>query len=81
MVDGPAELVELTADRLVLDVQGAGDVVVRVRASAFWASQPRVCIEPTDDGWIVLRDLWPGRIEVYLDEAVVVELDDPCEPA
>jgi hypothetical protein len=80
MVDGPAQLVELTADRLVLDVQGAGDVVVRVRSSAFWASQPRVCIEPTDDGWIVLRDLWPGRIEVYLDEAVVVELDDPCEP-
>ena len=78
MVDGAATLVELGTDSLVLDVAERGDVVVRVRASAFWSSIPPTCIEETEDGWIVLRDAPPGRIEVYLDEALVAGADDPC---
>ena len=81
MVDGPATLVELDTDSLVLDVADRGDVVVRVRASAFWSSNPPVCIEETEDGWIVLRDVPPGRVEVFLDEALVGGADDPCAPA
>jgi hypothetical protein len=77
-VDGPADLVELGIDDVVLDVREQGDVVVRVRSSAFWVSDPPVCIEPTDDGWIVLRDVPPGQVRVYLDEADLVEVDDPC---
>ena len=78
LVDGPAVLVEMGVDSVVLTVTDAGDVTVRVRASAFWAADPPVCIEPTDDGWIVLRDPPVGTVTVYLDEAKPLEGDDPC---
>lgn len=79
LVDGPAEILEMDTDSITLRVERKGDVVVRVRASAFWASEPPVCIEPTPDDWIVLRDAEPGEIVVFLDEANLVDLDDPCD--
>jgi hypothetical protein len=79
LVDGPAKLNEVGADTVSLEVLAPGDVLVRVRASAFWSSTPRVCIEPTDDGWIVLRDVRPGPLELKLDETALVDDDDPCQ--
>jgi hypothetical protein len=78
LVDGPATLVQMGVDTVVLDVTGTGDVTVRVRASAFWVSDPSVCIEPTDDGWIVLRSPPLGTVTVTLDESRVLSDDDPC---
>ena len=46
-----------------------GDVVVRMRESPFWVTDPALCVEPTDDGWIVVRDAPVGRLVVRLDEA------------
>jgi len=80
VIDGPADLVAVDTDELTLRVNAPGDVVVRVRSSAFWTSDPPVCIEPTSDGWIVLRDVQPGRVVVTLDEGDLVTTDDPCEP-
>jgi hypothetical protein len=79
IIDGPAKLVEFGTDTVSLEVLAPGDVLVRVRSSAFWSSTPPVCIEPTADGWIVLRDARPGPIELHLDETALVD-EDPCEP-
>jgi hypothetical protein len=78
LIDGPAKLNDFGVDTVSLDVLAPGDVLVRVRASAFWSSTPPVCIEPTDDGWIVLRDVRPGPLELKLDETGLVDGDDPC---
>jgi hypothetical protein len=80
IVDGPADIVEIDADTVTLDVRAPGDLVLRVRESAFWRSDPAVCIEPTDDGWVVLRDVPAGRIEVFLDESdLLTDGEDPCD--
>ncbi len=78
LIDGPARLNEVGTDTVSLEVLAPGDVLVRVRSSAFWSSTPPVCIEPTDDGWIVLRDVRPGPLELKLDETALVDDDDPC---
>ena len=78
LVDGPARLAELGTDTITLQVLAPGDVLVRVHASAFWTSDPPVCIEPTADDWIVLRDVRPGSVEISLDEGELVDADDPC---
>ncbi len=81
MLDGPAEVVEIDADSIWIDVRAEGDVKVRVRASAYWIADPPLCIETTDDEWILLRDVQPGRIRVFIDESDLVSGDDPCKPA
>lgn len=79
VVDGPAEVIEIDADTITLDVRAPGDITLRVRESAFWRSEPAVCIEPTDDGWVVLRDVPAGRLEVFLDESdLLTDGEDPC---
>jgi hypothetical protein len=78
LIDGPARLNDFGVDTVSLEVLAPGDVLVRVRASAFWSSTPPVCIEPTEDGWIVLRDVQPGPLELKLDETALVD-DDPCQ--
>jgi hypothetical protein len=80
MLDGPAEVVEIDADSIWIDVRAAGDVKVRVRGSAYWVSEPPLCIETTEDDWIELRDVQPGRIHVFIDESDLVSGDDPCHP-
>ena len=62
LVDGPAQVVAVDIDSVTLDVTAPGDVMVRVRGSAFWTTDPAVCVEPTEDGWIVLRDAPVGRL-------------------
>jgi hypothetical protein len=78
LVDGPATVVSVEADSVSLRVHRAGDLLVRVRASAFWAADPPSCIAPTADGWIVVHDVVPGPLEIYLDEAAAVAADDAC---
>jgi hypothetical protein len=80
LVDGPAEVVEIDADSLWLEVTAASDVKLRVRPSAYWMSEPAVCIETTADEWILLRDVRPGRLHVFIDESDLVSGEDPCAP-
>ncbi|MGE0511648.1 MAG: hypothetical protein AB7Q42_22250, partial [Acidimicrobiia bacterium] len=81
LIDGPAEVVDIDADSVWIDVRAAGDVKLRVRPSAYWVSDPPLCIEPTTDDWIELRDAQPGRIRVFIDESDLVSTEDPCQPA
>ncbi|HEY3484100.1 MAG TPA: hypothetical protein VGK49_01895, partial [Ilumatobacteraceae bacterium] len=78
LIDGPAFLAELGVDTATLVVVEQRDVLLRVRASAFWVSDPPLCIEPTHDGWILLRDPPTGIVRISLDESAVVSRDDPC---
>ncbi len=77
LVDGPASVTAMDIDSVTLDVRERGDLVVRVRESAFWVADPTVCIEPTDDGWIELHDVRPGEVVIRLDETAPLG-DDAC---
>jgi hypothetical protein len=62
LVDGPASLQTMSPDRLVLNVTGPGDLVLRVRATRHWSVQPGGCAASTDDGWTLLHNLPTGRV-------------------
>jgi hypothetical protein len=81
LLDGPAEVVEVGTDQVVIRVFTAGDVVVRVRASAFWQADPSTCVEATDDGWVIVRDARPGILTLHLEGSELLPLDDPCDGA
>ena len=79
LVDGPATVIGIDAETIDLDVTGPGDVTVRVRGSAFWRTDPAVCVEVTDDGWVVLRNPPLGPLKLFLDGSHLVDGDDdPC---
>jgi hypothetical protein len=78
LVDGPATVVGINAETIDLDVTGPGDVTLRVRGSAFWRTDPAVCVEVTSDDWLVLRHPPLGPLKVFLDGAHLVTGDDPC---
>jgi len=79
VIDGPATVVDTTADTVTLDVHRPGDITLRVRGSAFWRTDPTVCVEPTDDGWLQLRAVPAGRLEVFLAESdLLSDGVDPC---
>jgi hypothetical protein len=75
LVDG-ATVVDIGADSMFLRVATRGDVTVRVRSSAFWATDPPVCVEATTDGWVVLRNAPVGDVELFLDESRLLTSDD-----
>jgi hypothetical protein len=64
LVDGPATLVEQTAETVLLDASSPGEVVVRVHASALWSVEGPACVEETSSEWIHLRVRAPGRLEL-----------------
>lgn len=61
---GPATLVELSPDRMVLDVHAPGDVLVRVRGASKWKVPGGGCARATGSGWTVLKDLPLGQVRV-----------------
>jgi hypothetical protein len=79
LVDGAATVVAIDAESISLDVARRGDVTVRVRGSAYWRTEPAVCVEATDDDWIVLRDVPPGPIKIFLDGSrLVTGTEEAC---
>jgi len=64
LVSGPAELVELTADRVVLSVLEPGAVTVRVRHGPHWTASDGACVVADDDGWVVVHARATGRVEL-----------------
>jgi hypothetical protein len=65
LVEGPAALVEQTAETVVLDASSAGDVVVRVHASALWSVDGPACVEPIGGEWVHLQVRSAGRLELH----------------
>ena len=78
LVDGPADVIRLGIDTITLHVQTRGDVLVRIHGSSFWKSDPATCIETSPGGWIVLRDVHPGRLHLFLDETAFAPDDGHC---
>jgi hypothetical protein len=72
LIDGPAAVKHIDADSIVLDVARPGDITVRVRGSAYWRTDPAVCVESTADDWVVLRSVPAGRITVFMDGTPLV---------
>jgi hypothetical protein len=64
LVDGPATLTRLTADHMHFDVQHAGTIDVRVRASGQWSVPDGGCATATPDGWTELRITHAGELDV-----------------
>jgi hypothetical protein len=62
LTDGPATLSSMSPDRVVLNITGTDDVVLRVRATRHWSVEPEGCATSTDDGWTLLRQLTPGTV-------------------
>jgi hypothetical protein len=61
---GPATLKVVEPDRLVLDVHGPGDVLVRVRGASHWRVPDGGCARSTKTGWTVLRNLPIGEVRI-----------------
>lgn len=79
LVDGSAAVIDVGADRLELWVMEPGDLLVRVRASAYWTSEPARCVETTDDGWVRVRDAEVGFLVLQVDGTQLIDLANPCD--
>lgn len=84
LVSGSAELLDLAADRLVLEVVEPGEVLVRVRFSPHWMVEGPACVrEDPDQGWTIVEVPEPGTIEVVMSPAALAGVSgataDPCD--
>jgi len=62
LVVGPATLAVLGDDHVELDVQGRGEIVLRVRSSSHWRVVGPGCAARTDEGWTRITGVEPGRV-------------------
>ena len=62
LVDGPARLVALDAERIVLEVTGAAPVLVRVRWTSHWSLDRPGSVVAGPGGWTVVELDRPGRV-------------------
>ena len=66
LVDGPAELVEQTADTLTLRAWSAGTVLVRVRPSPWWTVDGSGCVaETAEKEWVRVEVERPGPLVLH----------------
>ena len=66
LVSGPAELVSLTSERIVLRARRAGTVLVRVRWTPYWQAMTGGCVGRAPGGWTSVDPAQPGRVVVGL---------------
>lgn len=82
LVTGDAHIVEMGADRIVIDVEEAGEVVVRVRFSPHWIVEGETCVrEDPEAGWTVLVVPEPGRQELRISPAALAGVSDATADA
>ena len=62
LVVGPARLVALDAERIVLEVTGAAPVLVRVRWTSHWSLDRPGSVVAGPGGWTVVELDRPGRV-------------------
>ncbi|HEX9257978.1 MAG TPA: hypothetical protein VF855_00475 [Acidimicrobiales bacterium] len=65
LVDGPARLVSMDAEEVVLEVNEPGDVLVRLHHSQHWALDGAGCIASGPDGWLVLQASQAGLVTLH----------------
>ncbi|MCL4292201.1 MAG: hypothetical protein KJ056_04125 [Acidimicrobiia bacterium] len=64
LVDGPARLVEMDGDRIVLDVEQAEPLLVRIRFTPHWTVGDGACVTEAPGGWTGVDPFRTGRIVV-----------------
>jgi hypothetical protein len=65
LVTGPAQLVSVRPDHVVLRATGAGQVTLRMRFTSHWSVRTdNACRQPTPDGWTHLTVYRPGTVEL-----------------
>jgi hypothetical protein len=80
IVEGPADLVRLSGEDVVLNVTGPGPVLVRVRFSSRWAvAVGHVSLHPAPGGWTAVDSCGIG--EVRLRMQLRSADNDRCNPA
>ena len=62
LVDGPARLVALDPERIVLDVTASAPVLVRVRWTNHWSLDRPGSVVASPDGWTLVDLDRPGRV-------------------
>jgi hypothetical protein len=62
LVTGPARVVRLDSASLVLDIEEAVPVLVRVHWSSHFALDQPGCVLPSPDEWTVIHLERPGRV-------------------
>jgi hypothetical protein len=82
LTSGPAELVALTSDKLVLDAHHAGSALVRVRWTPYWTLSTPGCVERARGGWTRVEVPRAGRVVVGLRFSLgkVRQPDRSCLP-
>jgi hypothetical protein len=78
MIEGSGEVVDVGVDHVTVEVEEPGDLVVRVRSSDYWHTDPPSCVRPTDEGWTELVDVDAGVVELRRDEAGLLAATDLC---
>jgi hypothetical protein len=61
LVEGAGRIVAVTSSSVVLDVDAAGPLLVRVRWSTHWSLDGPGCVRASPDGWTVVEAVEPGR--------------------
>jgi hypothetical protein len=65
LASGPGRVVRLDADRLVIDADRPGRLVLRVRHTRYWqVTAGAACVARAPDGWTELRVVRAGRVEI-----------------
>jgi hypothetical protein len=72
LISGPGRLVRLDADRLLLEADGPGRLLVRVRHTPYWdVTSGDACVRRAPGGWTEVEVARPGRV------ALVARLGSP----
>jgi hypothetical protein len=67
IVSGPARLVRLAGDTVILDAARPALLNLRVRWTSHWAvTAGHACLGPAPDGWTFVTAQAPGRIELKI---------------
>jgi hypothetical protein len=65
LVTGAARVVTLAPDRLVLDVQGPGDFLVRIRYISYWhLTSGQACVQAAPGGWTEVHATAAGTVQL-----------------
>jgi hypothetical protein len=64
LVSGPGTLVAVEPDRVLINADAAGSVLVRVRYAGWAVPVGAACVLPTEAGWTEVRVTAPGLVEL-----------------
>jgi hypothetical protein len=64
LVTGPAQVIDMNEDGVLLHVDAPGTLLVRVRPSPHWVATAPACVESDPSGWIRVEGARPGPLQL-----------------